>query len=185
VVGGKLSVDGQLSEIAGKRTLTAHVEGENYTLVRAPLMARILAVPSLTGFASMLSGSGLPFMILRGDFVYSGSRLTLERLLAWGEALGFTANGWVDLDRDWLELQGTVAPAYALNAILGQVPLIGPLLGGGSQGLFAANFALSGATADPKVSVNPLSALAPGVLRQLFAPIVGLPALSQEQRPAQ
>jgi hypothetical protein len=78
-----------------------------------------------------------------------------------------------------------VAPAYALNAILGQVPLIGPLLGGGSQGLFAANFALSGATADPKVSVNPLSALAPGVLRQLFAPIVGLPALSQEQRPAQ
>ena len=185
VVGGKLSVDGQLSEIAGKRTLTAHVEGENYTLVRAPLMARILAVPSFTGFASMLSGSGLPFMILRGDFVYSGSRLTLERLLAWGESLGFTANGWVDLDRDWLELQGTVAPAYALNAILGQVPLIGPLLGGGSQGLFAANFALSGASADPQVSVNPLSALAPGVLRQLFAPIVGLPALSQEQRPAQ
>ena len=185
VVGGKLSIDGQLSEVAGKRTLTAHVEGENYTLVRAPLIARILAVPSLTGFASMLSGSGLPFMILRGDFVYSGSRLTLERLLAWGESLGFTANGWVDLERDRLELQGTVAPAYALNAILGQVPLIGPLLGGGSQGLFAANFALSGAIADPQVAVNPLSALAPGVLRQLFAPIVGLPALSQEQRPAQ
>jgi hypothetical protein len=185
VVGGQVTVDGELSEIAGKRILKAHLEGEHYTLMRAPVMARILAIPSLTGVASMLSGSGLPFMRLRGDFTYSGSRLTLERLLAWGEALGLTATGWVDLERDRLELDGTVAPAYALNAILGQVPVIGPLLGGGSQGLFAANFRLSGASADPQVSVNPLSALAPGVLRQLFSPIVGLPASQPEQQAVQ
>ncbi len=176
VVGGRVSVEGQLSEVAGKRTLRAHVEGNNYTLVRAPVMARILAFPSLTGFASMLSGSGLPFMILRGDFSYNGNRLTLERGLAFGEALGLTANGWIDLDRDVLDLQGTVAPAYALNSILDNLPIIGQLLGGGAQGLFAANFRLSGATADPGVTVNPLSVLAPGVLRQLFSPIVGLPA---------
>ena len=184
VVGGRVTVDGELSEIAGKRSLKAHVEGEHYTLTRAPVMARILAIPSLTGVASMLSGAGLPFITLRGDFTYSGSRVTLERLLAWGEALGLTANGWIDLDRDRLELEGTVAPIYALNAILGQVPVIGPLLGGGSQGLFAANFRLSGASADPQVSVNPLSALTPGVLRQLFAPIVGAPAPQQEQQAA-
>jgi hypothetical protein len=139
-------------------------------------MARLLALPSLTGFASTLSGSGLPFSTLRGDFVYTGNRLTLERLLAFGEALGITANGSVDLDRDWLDLQGTVAPAYLLNSIIGNVPIIGPLLGGGSQGLFAANFRLDGPTAEPRVMVNPLSALAPGFLRQLFAPITGLPA---------
>jgi hypothetical protein len=62
------------------------------------------------------------------------------------------------------------------------VPIIGPLLGGGSQGLFAANYRLSGATADPQVTVNPLGALAPGILRQIFAPIVGLPAPQQEQQ---
>ncbi len=180
VVGGRVSVDGQLSEVAGKRTLRAHFEGKDYTLVRAPVMARILALPSLTGFASMLSGSGLPFMILRGDFGYNGNRLTLERALAFGEALGLTANGWIDLDRDWLELQGTVAPAYALNSILDNVPIVGRLLGGGAQGLFAANFRLSGASADPGVTVNPLSVLAPGVLRQLFSPIVGLPAAQLE-----
>ncbi len=184
VVGGQVSVDGQLSEVDGKRTLRAHVEGRNYTLAHAPVMARILAVPSLTGFASMLSGSGLPFMTLRGDFIYGGGRVTLERLLAFGEALGVTADGWVDIDRDRLELQGTVAPAYALNSILDNVPIIGQLLGGGSQGLFAANFRLSGASADPQVTVNPLSALAPGILRQLFAPIVGLPAPQQEQQAA-
>jgi hypothetical protein len=96
-------------------------------------------------------------------------------MLAFGEALGITASGSVDLDRDWLELQGTVAPAYLLNSIIGNVPIIGPLLGGGTQGLFAANYRLDGPSAAPHVMVNPLSALAPGFLRQLFAPITGLP----------
>ena len=176
VVGGKLTVDGQFNGTPGKRTLTAHVEGENYAIVRAPVMARLLAVPSLTGFASMLSGTGLPFATMRGDFTYSGTRLSFERVLAFGEALGLTASGWIDLDRDWLELKGTIAPAYLLNSMLGHVPVIGEILGGGSQGMFATNFALSGASGDPQVRVNPLSALTPGILRQLFDPIVGVPA---------
>jgi hypothetical protein len=176
-----VNVDGQIAEVDGKRTLRAHLEGQNYTLVHAPVMARIVALPSLTGVASMLAGTGLPFATLRGDLSYTGSRLTLDHLLGFGEALGVTANGWVDLDRDWLELQGTVAPAYALNSLFGNVPIIGRLLGGGSQGLFAANYRLSGATTDPQVTVNPLGALAPGILRELFAPIVGLPAPQQEQ----
>ena len=174
VSGGQLTIDGQLSQTAGKRSLRAHIEGSNYTLVRASPMTRILALPSLTGFGSMLAGAGLPFMILRGDFTYSGSRLSLDRVLAFGEALGITTNGWFDLDRDQLELQGTVAPAYALNSIIGNVPIVGQLLGGGSEGLFAANFRLNGSSDNPQVTVNPLSALAPGILRQIFSPIVGV-----------
>ncbi|MGE5271144.1 MAG: DUF3971 domain-containing protein [Thiohalocapsa sp.] len=180
IVGGKLTVDGQLTQVGGKRSLRAHVEGENYTLVQAPVMARILALPSFTGVASMLSGAGLPFAGVRGDVSYSGSVLTIKRLLAFGESLGVTADGWLDLDRDWLELHGTVAPAYMLNSMVGHVPVLGPLLGGGSQGLFAANYRLSGASGNPQVMVNPLSALAPGILRQLFDPIVGLPAAAQQ-----
>ncbi len=168
VVGGQLSIEGHIAETGGKRTLRAHIEGEHYTLARAPAMAQILALPSLTGVASMLAGTGLPFARLRGDFSYTGSRLTFERLLGFGEALGVTAEGWVDLDQDRLDLQGTVAPAYALNSLFGNVPIIGTLLGGGSQGLFAANYRLSGASADPQVTVNPLAALTPGILRQLY-----------------
>src|SRR4029077_7442417 len=112
----------------GKRSLRARIEGENYTLVRAPVMARILALPSLTGFASTLSGSGVAFMSLRGYFPYRGSRIALDQLLAYGEALGLTANGWVDVRKDRVELQGTVAPAYALNSILDNLPIVGQLL---------------------------------------------------------
>ncbi len=68
-----------------------------------------------------------------------------------------------------LDLDGTLVPAYTLNSILGYIPVIGNLLlGGEGQGIFAAGFHASGALDDPKISVNPLSALAPGMLRNLF-----------------
>ncbi len=174
VGGGRIKVDGQFSENDGRRTLRAHVEGQNYTVERASLMARLLTLPSLTGIASMLTGTGIPFNTLRGDFAVTGSRLTLDQMLASGESLGITAKGWVDIDRNLMDLQGTVAPAYALNSILDNVPIVGQLLGGGQQGLFAANFRLNGASGDPQVTVNPLSALTPGILRQIFSPIVGV-----------
>ena len=182
VVGGRLTISGQLSGAASKQTLLGHIEGENYSIVGAPVMARILALPSFTGFVTALSGDGLPFSTLRGDFTYNGSRVAIKNLLAFGESLGITANGWVDIERDRLELEGTVAPAYALNSLLGDIPIIGQLLGGGSQGLFAANYRLSGSSDNPDVSVNPLSVLTPGILRQLFAPLVGFPAPQSEQQ---
>lgn len=182
VVGGRLRVDGQLSQSAGGRVLRAHIDGENYTVARAPVLTRLLALPSLTGLASALSGSGLPFMSLRGDIDYRGGHIALQRLLAFGESLGITARGTIDTDRDRLDLQGTVAPAYLLNSLVGSLPIVGPLLGGGSQGLLAANFRLSGPTADPQVSVNPLSALAPGILRQIFSPADSGPPQFPEPR---
>jgi hypothetical protein len=182
VIGGRLTINGQFSGAAGKQTLLGHIEGENYSIVGAPVMARILALPSFTGFVSTLSGDGLPFSTLRGDFTYNGGRVTIKNLLTFGESLGITANGWVDTELDRLELEGTVAPAYALNSLLGNIPLLGQLLGGGSQGLFAANYRLSGSSDNPDVSVNPLSVLTPGVLRQLFAPLVGFPSPQSEQQ---
>jgi uncharacterized protein YhdP len=122
---------------------------------------------------------------LRGEFALSEDRLTLDNVLAYGEAIGVTGNGVVDLNRDKLDLQGTIVPAYALNSMLGNVPIIGSLLlGGEGQGLFAANYRVTGSGADPQISVNPLSALAPGFLRRLLQPNFGLPPpVQQSLRP--
>jgi hypothetical protein len=73
-----------------------------------------------------------------------------------------------------MDVDGTLAPAYALNSVLGNFPVIGSLLmGGEAQGLIAARFNLSGSNDDPAVTVNPLSALTPGLLRHLFDPFNG------------
>ncbi|HXP12104.1 MAG TPA: hypothetical protein VN795_00455, partial [Stellaceae bacterium] len=68
-----------------------------------------------------------------------------------------------------LDASGTLVPANILNTVLGNIPVLGNLLlGGEGQGIFAANFRIAGPISDPQVSVNPLSAVAPGVLRKLF-----------------
>jgi Protein of unknown function/AsmA-like C-terminal region len=181
IVGGRVAIDGQVSEASGKRVVHGHVEGEDYSLVRAPGFARVLSLASLSGVGSMLTGSGIPFTTLRGDFDYSNNHLVLDNLLAYGGAIGLTANGVVHLGRDRLDLQGTIVPAYTLNSIIGNIPVIGSLLlGGEGQGLFAANYRATGSAGDPQLSVNPLSALTPGFLRRLFQPNFGIPRPIEE-----
>ena len=171
VVGGRLSVTGELTRAGSKPALRADINGADFSVVRAPVLTRILSLASYTGLASMMSGSGIPFSSLRGRFTYTEDGIALERLMASGESLGITASGTIDLDQDMLDLNGAIAPAHLLNSALGKVPVLGSLLmGGEGQSLFAANYELSGPSANPEVSVNPLSAIAPGFLRRLFQP---------------
>jgi hypothetical protein len=186
IVGGRVAVTGQVSMAAGKRALRGHVDGEDYNLVRAPGFARALSLASLSAISSMLAGSGIPFTTLRGDFAYSEDQVVLEDLLAYGGAIGVTANGRLELGAKSLDLQGTIVPAYTLNSIIGNVPVLGSLLlGGEGQGLFAATYRATGSVTDPQISVNPLSALTPGFLRRLLQPNLGRPPPAQEAPGAQ
>jgi hypothetical protein len=98
-------------------------------------------------------------------------------MVIWGQQLGFTLQGNVDYGRDRVDIGGTFVPGYAFNNAFAQVPVVGALLGGGSQygGLFAVNFRISGAASAPTMTINPLSALAPGILRRFVDPLGGSP----------
>ncbi len=83
--------------------------------------------------------------------------------------IGATANGIIRRSDGAMDIGGTIIPAYALNAAFGKIPVLGALLTGGKgQGVFGMNYALKGTMNRPKFLVNPLSAVAPGVFRQLF-----------------
>jgi hypothetical protein len=136
----------------------------------APALARILQVLSLTGIFSALDQNGLDFETFEGEFDYFGGALHFPRARAFGSDLGVTLEGYVYLHNQTTEMSGTIVPAYTVNRVLGKIPVLGGLLTGGKdQGLFAANYKLSGSLEEPKVSVNPLSILAPGILRRLFS----------------
>jgi hypothetical protein len=69
---------------------------------------------------------------------------------------------------------GTLVPAYTINSVLGEIPLIGTLLvGRKGEGIFALTYGISGSVEEPVITVNPLSALAPGFLRNFFAVFTG------------
>ncbi|MBT5110535.1 MAG: hypothetical protein HOM25_17790 [Rhodospirillaceae bacterium] len=136
----------------------------------APALARILQVLSLTGIFSALNQQGLDFETFEGEFDYFGGTLNFPRARAFGSDLGITIKGHVFLHNETVDMSGTVVPSYTVNQVIGNIPILGGLLTGGKdEGLFAANYKMSGSLEDPKVDVNPLSILAPGILRRLFS----------------
>ena len=169
VAGGQIEITGHAEDQGARRVFTGSVDGRNYRVVNAPLFARLLSVASFSGIGGLLSGEGIPFTHLTGDFTVADDKLEFKDARAYGGAIGVNASGSFDLPADMLEVSGTLVPAYSLNSVLGNVPVLGPiLLGGEGQGIFAANFKIAGPASDPTITVNPLSALAPGALRKLF-----------------
>ena len=100
---------------------------------------------------------------------------TDPRFIRIGDALvqspeiGATANGIIRRSDGAMDIGGVIIPAYALNAALGKIPVLGLILTGKpGEGVFGMTFALKGTIHRPKFIVNPLSAVAPGIFRQLF-----------------
>ena len=89
--------------------------------------------------------------------------------MIFGQQIGLTFNGLIDQQRDRVSLSGTFIPAFGLNNALSQVPVVGSLLTGGrNEGLLAVTFGVSGRASQPNITVNPLSAVAPGIFRKMF-----------------
>jgi hypothetical protein len=169
VRGGTFGLTGKAEDRNGKRMLIVDASGADYRVVGAPALARLLSIASLSGAGALLSGEGIPFNRIAGQVIFAGDLISLNGLRAYGGALGINASGNIDRASGQMSIAGTLVPAYTLNSVLGNIPVIGNLLlGGEGQGIFAANFRLYGQRDDPKVSVNPLSTLAPGILRNLF-----------------
>ncbi|MEK9673045.1 MAG: AsmA-like C-terminal region-containing protein [Rhodospirillaceae bacterium] len=170
MVGGALSLTGTFQDAKPDRPLNGRLLIRDYRVVKAPALAHIVSIMALTGILDALQGDGLGFSVLDIPFTIQKGVVEIRDARAAGPSLGFTASGAVYTHADLVDLEGTVVPAYALNSALGRIPLLGGIFTGGEKGsgLFAANFKMTGPQEDPKVSINPLSALTPGFLRRLF-----------------
>ncbi|MGE5478413.1 MAG: AsmA-like C-terminal domain-containing protein [Bacteroidales bacterium] len=170
MVGGRLEVDAAYDDSRQDQPLSGTVKVTEYSIVNAPVLARLLTVAALTGIVDVLKGEGVSFTTLDAPFTLTDGLLKVKEARAYGSALGITAKGEIDLDRSRMALEGTVVPAYAVNSVLGNIPVLGWLVTGGEKGggLVAFNYTMKGPSQDPSVTVNPLSALTPGFLRNLF-----------------
>ena len=70
-----------------------------------------------------------------------------------------------------LNIKGVIAPAYSLNTMLGKIPLVGNLLSGKDGTVFAANYSIKGNLSSPDININPLSALSPNSIKELFGTV--------------
>lgn len=185
MIGGKLNITGTFDDTIPGRPLTGVMEVSNFRVVKAPVFTRVISLMALTGILEALDGEGLAFDTLNVPFSSSDGVFTIKDGRASGVSLGFTASGKVYTAAELYDLKGTMVPAYALNSALGNIPLLGQLLTGSEKGggVFAVNYSIRGPVEKPTINVNPLSALAPGILRNIFGlfteadPIEGLPKL--------
>lgn len=169
IEGGVLEVRGESDGPSPAAPIRATLQARDYRVVNAPVLARVLTFGSLTGALDTLSGDGIVFDRLIGDFILENGVARSEMLRAYGAAIGLTAKGTVDVDRARLDIEGTVIPAYTVNRVLGQIPVLGNILTGGEGGgVLGVTYSVGGPFEEPEVSVNALSALAPGFLRGLF-----------------
>ena len=169
VVGGSLLIEGTLaSEDGDRRLVSATLRMTDFSMVDAPLLARILGTVSLRGLGDALTGKGIPFDDMTALIEVTEDRATIRDGMLVGPSFGISADGIVDRDRESLAIEGTVVPAYSLNRVIDSIPILGRLLTGGkNEGLIAASYRANGPIRDPDVAVNPLTALAPGFVRNL------------------
>lgn len=163
----------------------------NFTVRDEPALRRVVGPPGSQGPgaqdstgapAPRIDASDVAFTKLRAEFVRSASRIDINDAVLWGQQVGFTIQGNVDYGRDRVDIGGTFVPGYAFNNAFAQVPVVGMILGGGQYGgLFAVNFRVSGSASQPTMTVNPLSAIAPGILRRFVDPLGGGPL--EQSRP--
>lgn len=147
------------------------VQIKDFALRNEPALSSIVAQapPPSDGRHAAPNANDVGFDKMRANFTRNGPKVSFTDAAISNPAMGFTAAGWLDTAKERTQIDGTFVPLYGLNNVVAQVPLFGPLLAGGSnEGLFAVNFNVSGPIAKPTVSVNPLSAVAPGFLRKLF-----------------
>lgn len=141
----------------------------DFALTGAPRLVEALRVASLGTLSEELGGRGVGVKKLGIPFVYDGSTIRIAGGRAFGVGFGATGRGTIDVGGETLKIDGTLIPAYQLNAALGELPGIGILFRGEKHGgLFAAPYAIRGKIEKPSFSVNPLGLLTPGVFRNIF-----------------
>ncbi|MEO1028697.1 MAG: AsmA-like C-terminal domain-containing protein, partial [Pseudomonadota bacterium] len=167
LTGGKLDVKGRLAY--GGAPTQFDITLSDARLTNAPVFAQILSLASLQGLSDTLGGEGVMFTEVSLPLTIDGQTFRVSGGRASGPAIGLTAKGWVDLESRQLDVNGVLVPSFGLNSALGEIPLIGDLVvGRRGEGIFSLTYAVDGTLEEARVSINPLSAITPGILRRLF-----------------
>tara|TARA_R110002049_G_scaffold10127_2_gene50265 strand:- start:59000 stop:62434 length:3435 start_codon:yes stop_codon:yes gene_type:complete len=169
VVGGDLSLT--LLPVGSGGAFDGRLTVGDVRIKDAPGIAALLNAVSVVGLVNELNGDGIYFDDVEAEFRLTPNRLTLTKASAVGASMGLSMDGLYALDSGLIDMQGVISPVYLLNGI-------GAVLTRKGEGLIGFNYRLTGPAKSPSVSVNPLSALTPGMFRDIFrAPPPDLPVV--------
>ncbi|MDE1152374.1 MAG: DUF3971 domain-containing protein [Micavibrio sp.] len=175
--GGALSITAT-PLATGPRDLTGRVILTDFKLNDAPVIAKLVNAMSLNGIIELLNGEGVNFKKAQVNFTWTDRGqpgqsqnvrlLSLREGQTSGASLALLFEGNIDNWKNVYDLHGTIVPVSGINRFLNVIPILGTVLTAGGEGIIAATYTVTGPKDKPDVSVNPLSALAPGILRKIL-----------------
>ena len=144
---------------------------DDFRIIKAPILAKLLSLISLEQLFT--NKRGIIFNNAKVPFAIDGNNVFFKKVDLSGPSIGMRFRGDANFKEDYMNVKGQLIPAEGVNKVVGKIPLVGRLLTGSQEGLIVADFSVKGNYDDPKVTVNPLSVVTPGLLKDFFGVITG------------
>ncbi len=150
------------SSIIDNNTSTSKLTIENFKVVNAPGVVKLLSLADFGGLADLAEGEGLSFEKMEIKMNNDNGFLKLNELYAVGPSVSVLMEGYKD-ESGLTSLKGTLVPAKNLNKFLSKIPVIGKIIipEEVGEGLFGVSFKLKGMPGKIKTTINPIKTLTP------------------------
>ena len=164
LTGGNLLYTSLISE----NSSTSKLQIENFKVVNAPGMVKLLSLADLGGLADLAEGEGLSFDLLEIKMEKTKEILKIDEILAIGPSISVLMEGYQT--KNLTSLRGTLVPAKTLNNIISKIPVLGDIIipKEAGEGLFGISFKLKGPPGKIKTTINPIRTLTPRFIQKII-----------------
>ena len=163
--GGKLL----FTSIIDEQKSFSKLKIENFKIVNAPGVIKLLSLADLSGLADLAEGEGLSFDVLEIDMEKNKNFLKLNEILSLGPSISVLMEGYQD-GNGLTSLRGTLVPAKTFNKIISKIPVIGDIVipKEVGEGLFGISFKIKGTKGKMKTTINPIRTLTPRFIQKII-----------------
>ena len=150
------------SSIIEDNTSSSKLIIENFKVVNAPGVVKLLSLADFGGLADLAEGEGLSFEKMEIKINNNKGFLKLNELYAVGPSVSVLMEGYKE-ESGLTSLKGTLVPAKNLNKFLSKIPVIGKIIipEEVGEGLFGVSFKMKGMPGKMKTTINPIKTLTP------------------------
>jgi hypothetical protein len=170
LIEGTFSLHGSLHGEPGNWTTgNLDIISSKGRILRMMLLSRIFSLVNITDLfstpdTSSESPKGFSYSDLELKTVIRDNRLIITKCVIRGEGLNLFAKGQMGLDTFDTDITVLIAPFKTLDAIVGNMPLVGRAVGGKNTALVTIPVGVKGNIADPEVTLLPAQAVGEGIV---------------------
>ncbi len=156
------------------------VKVEKFRLKNEPRLKRLLSTKEWLGnrenrdlpeaiVKSGINPDDVKINITTAEIIKDDKSLIIKEGILRASDVGSNFSGTVYNASGNMDLKGTYLPGYGLNRIAGKIPIVGLAFGDGtSRGFLGVTYRLRGKAKNPTITINPISAITPGIFRKVF-----------------